>query len=341
MPPRLTKYLEDIISKKKQTMVGRFLIATVHTYTKLSAQLSNTIASSNNKAISTMYLRARHIKRTAAGGKFTFVTIDELVRWTAEWIKLFPTTYDLIVGIPRSGLLVANIVALKLGKPFTTPELFMQNHYWKSKLINKKEYANILLIDDSITSGKAMAESCQILRSYRKNLSITKAALIATDNSKELVDLYYKIIPHPRIFEWNLLHAKKGKIASDLDGVICENCPPGVDSDEHSYAEWIKNAKPYLIPAFEIDVIVSNRLEKYRAETENWLSKHGVRYKELILWGIQSKKERNGRHAQRKIGVLLKIKPELFWESSFWEAKQIWEATKIPVLCFDEMILLD
>lgn len=336
---RLTKYFVDVIYKKRQTMVGRFLIAAFHAYTKSSALLSNILASNNNRTISEIYLKARHIRRTVAGGKLIFVTIDELVMWTTEWIKLFPTTYDLIIGIPRSGLLVANIVALKLGKPLTTPELFVQNEYWKSKLINKKEYTNILLIDDSINSGKQMAESHQLLRSRRKNVNITKAALIVADNSKELVDLYYKIIPQPRIFEWNLLHAKKGMVASDLDGVICENCPPGVDPDEQLYVKWIKNAKPYLIPSFEIDVIVSNRLEKYRSETETWLSKHGVRYKELILWDIQSKKERKGQHAQHKTDVLLKIKPDMFWESSLWEGKRIWEATKIPTLCIYEMVL--
>jgi orotate phosphoribosyltransferase len=306
----------------------------------LDARLSNKVASQNNRVLSETYLRVRHAKQIFAGKQFTFVTVNKMVKWTTEWIKLFPTNYDIIVGIPRSGLLVATVVALKLGKPVTTPELFAQNQYWKSKLIDKiEQYTTVLLIDDSATSGKAMVESYQLLKSYNKNLMITKAALIVTEESKEFVDLYYKIVPHPRIFEWNLMHAKKGKVASDLDGVICENCPEGVDSDEHLYVEWLKKARPYLIPSFEIDVIISSRLEKYRSETETWLSKHGVRYKKLILWNIKSKQERNGRHAEHKIGVLLKIKPEFFWESSFWEAKQIWENTRIPTLCIDEMIL--
>ena len=336
MKERITKYLRNVSLKKRRNLIERSLISIFSLYKKLG----NALANSDNKTISKLYLRARSLKRNIIGGKYNFVTVDELVIWTTNWIKSFPNSYDVIVGIPRSGLLVANIITLKLGKLLTTPELFGMTHFWKSKLINRKgEYKNILLVDDSITSGKTMKESLQLLRSHCGNLNITKAALIATEDSKNLVDLYYRIIPHPRVFEWNLLHAKKGKLSSDLDGVICENCPPGVDSDEELYTKWIRNAKPYLIPSFEIDVILSNRLEKYRSETEEWLAKHGVRYKELILWDIQYKQERDGKHAQRKIEVLLKIKPAMFWESSFAEAKQIWKATKIPTLCIDEMIL--
>jgi hypothetical protein len=136
-----------------------------------------------------------------------------------------------------------------------------------------------------------------------------------------------------------MLHSKMGRLASDLDGVICEDCPPGVDGDEEKYRRWLTNAKPYLIPNFEFDTIISSRLEKYRAETEKWLQLHGVKYKELVLWNLESKKERKGQHAQHKVDYLLKIKPDMFWESSFWEAKEIWAKTSIPTLCVDQMLL--
>jgi adenine/guanine phosphoribosyltransferase-like PRPP-binding protein len=333
---KIAKYLRNVSLKKRRNLIEQSLLTVFLVYKKLR----NILANSDNKTVSKLYLQARNFERNIIGGRYSFVTINELVMWTTEWIKSFSNTYDLIIGIPRSGLMVANLIALKLGKPLTTPELFVQGKYWKSDLINKKEeYKNILLVDDTISSGKTMEKSLQLLHSHCKNLNITKAALIATEESKALIDLYYKIIPHPRVFEWNLLHSKKGKLVSDLDGVICENCPPGVDLDEEQYIKWLKNAKPYLIPAFEIDVILSNRLEKYRSETQEWLAKHGVRYKELVLWNISSKKERAGKYAQHKIEILLKIKPDIVWESSFAEAKQIWEATKIPTLCIDEMIL--
>lgn len=314
----------------------RIPIKPYHMYKKLK----NAFRRNDNKIISKLYLRARSIRRDMMAVKYSFITVDDLVVWTAEWIKTFPTNYDIIVGIPRSGLLVANIIATKLGKRLTTPELFSHNHYWVSKFIDKKiEYKNILLVDDSISTGKTMEKSLEFLQSHCENLNITKAALIVTKKSKELVDLSCKVIPHPRLFEWNILHAKKGVLAADLDGIICENCPPGVDLDEKLYTEWIKTAKPYLIPSFEIDLIISCRLEKYRSNTEEWLNQHGVNYKELILWNIQSKEERKGKYSHHKIENCLKIKPTMIWESNFGQAKQIWAATRIPTLCFDEMIL--
>lgn len=271
--------------------------------------------------------------------KYSFVTSAELMNWTTEWIKSFPTSYDLIIGIPRSGLMVASIIATKLAKPLTTPDSILAKRLWGSKPIEKKDsFSSILLVDDSIKSGKTMKRNLKLLLpNYGRN--ITTASLLVTEASKNLVNLYYKVIPQPRIFEWNFLHSKKGKLASDMDGVICENCPPGVDGDEELYVKWLEKARPYLIPPFEIDVIISNRLERYRPQTEKWLQKHQVRYKELILWDIKSKKER-GEYAQNKIKALLKIEPNTYWESSYGQAKEIWKATKIPVISTDRMVLI-
>jgi hypothetical protein len=305
-------------------------------------KLNKTLVESDSKTASKLYLRSRRLALGITGLGIRFVTLNELFVWTNEWLRSFPTTYDVIVGIPRSGLLVAGIIATKLGKPLTTPELFVQDRFWGKEDVNnkKREYKRILLVDDTIDRGTTIEENFQLLHSHFRNLNITKAVLIATETSKDSVDLYHKIIPYPRAYEWNFLDSKTGKLGSDLDGVLCENCPPGVDEDEKLYTAWIKNAKPYLIPKFEIDIIVSSRLEKYRSDTVKWLARYGVRYKELFLWGIQSKEERRGRNAQHKIEVFLKKKPDMIWESSFHESKQIWEATKIPTLCIDEMILL-
>jgi len=335
---RIDKYLTDLRFKRKRNLIEQSLIGALSIYRKLNKIL----VESDNITISKWYLHSKKLTRSIIGGRISFVTLDELFVWTNKWLRSFPTTYDVIVGIPRSGLLVAGIIATKLGKPFTTPELFIQNRFWISKEIanaKKGEYKNILLVDDTMGRGETIERNFQLLRSHRENLNITKAALIATEASKDSVDLYYKIINFPRVTEWNLLDTKQWKLASDLDGVICENCPPGVDSNEELYTAWIKNAKPYLIPTFEIDMIVSSRLEKYRSDTQKWLARHGVRYKELFLWDIQSKQERKGKNAQHKMEVFLRKKPDMIWESSFHESVQIWEGTKISTLCIDKMIL--
>jgi adenine/guanine phosphoribosyltransferase-like PRPP-binding protein len=307
----------------------------------LLKKIGGKISKNENLFVSTMYLEARQLKRSISGSRFNFVSVEDLMLWTENFIKTIPSSsFDVIVGIPRSGLLVANIIALKLGKPLTTPEHFIKQEVWKSKLMPDKSFKNVLLVDDSVTSGVTLQSHLKNLQSLGNGFNIKTAAIITTEIAKAKVDFYYKILEHPRVFEWNLLHSKKGKTASDLDGVICENCPPYVDADEEKYLSWLRNAKPYLIPNFELDAIVSSRLNKYRSITEEWLAKHGVKYSKLFLWDLPSKSERKGKHAQNKVEILLKIKPNSFWESSEWEAREIFRKTRIPTLCIDEMILL-
>jgi len=332
----ITKYLRRLETKSDGGIGDRFLLGAISFYRKARMAVERC----ENRTVSRLYLRWKNLEHGLMDWRYSFVTFTELVSWTSEWARSFPGSYDVIVGIPRSGLLVASIVALKFGKPLTTPELLAENRYWKSvQMGGEHGYRRLLLIDDSISSGETFKKNLEMVRVASQKCEVATGALIVTPEAKHLVDFYYVEIPHPRLFEWNMLHVKKGVLAVDLDGVICENCPPGVDADEALYTAWIRSAKPYLIPTFEIDFIVSSRLERYRKETEEWLSRHGVRYRELMLWNIESKREARGRHVQQKIEKLLRIKPEMFWESSLVQAREIWRATKIPTLCIDEMRL--
>ena len=44
----------------------------------------------------------------------------------ACWIQKMPTDFDIIVGIPRSGLLVANLISLHFNIPLTDVENLLQ-----------------------------------------------------------------------------------------------------------------------------------------------------------------------------------------------------------------------
>jgi len=346
---KITDHFKGLTNKEKRNKFEdvflRLYISSENVYVKLK----NNIYDAENRNLNRIYIRARNLKNLIAREKFIFVTLEDAFIWTSEWLKSFLDQYDIIVGIPRSGMLIANIIALKLGKPITTPDLFAKNEFWISSKVNLRpdllKSSKVLLVDDSVTSGKTMRESIDVVRLTGAEFDITSAALITSDESNPLVDLHYKCLKHPRIFEWNLLHNKTAsfftheKIALDMDGVICENCPPNTDTKENTYKQWIRTAKPYLIPSFEIDAIVSCRLERYREDTEKWLSDHNVKYKELILWNIESKKQRKGLFAKHKIDAILRINPAIFWESHLGQAEQIWNHTKTPVLCIDNWIL--
>ena len=73
--------------------------------------------------------------------------------------KIPSCDFDCIVGVPRSGLVIANIMAVWFAKPLTTPENFKRNEFWVSKVMPKKDrYQNILLVDDSIFEGDDLRE---------------------------------------------------------------------------------------------------------------------------------------------------------------------------------------
>lgn len=304
-----------------------------------------------NPAYGQLYLKSRNLSRNLSGKNFKFVSIHDATVWTAEWIKTFPVQYDLVIGIPRSGMLVASIVALKLGKGLTTPELFRDGKFWNSSFRNDRmsidKVKRVILIDDSVDKGRAMSDALDLILSMNDDIAVTKAALIVRQEVESMVDLFHKVIAPPRLYEWSILHRKiasyweHGILASDMDGVLCEDCPADVDHDEVLYLDWIRSAKPYFIPIFEIDAIVTSRLEKYRPETEEWLRLHKVKYKTLHMWNISSKKERNGKFARYKIEELTRIKPDMFWESSWPQSQSIWDETRIPTLCIDEMTLLN
>ena len=333
-------------SAEERNFWRRFLPSDYYHYRRFKDRLQRF----DNNQVDKLYLRTRNLKRNLNGKNIKFVTIDQASIWTQEWIKTLPRRYDLIVGIPRSGMFIASLVALKLGKGLTTPDQLQQRKYWHSQKV-KEELAldgtnHVLIVDDSMDSGRSMARAVDTVRAVNSEIEISRASLIVRKESKSKVDLYHKVIAPPRAFEWNILHRKvashfgDGCLAVDLDGVLCANCPAGTDDDELAYLEWLRSARPFLIPAFEIDDIVTCRLEKYRRQTEEWLRVHDVRYKRLHMWDVPKKSDRRGRFVAHKIEKLLLIKPDLFWESNWEQAQRIWNEIRLPTLCIDNMTLL-
>lgn len=328
-----------------KSIVDRALIYLYDSYKQFRLWLKKVDDPNYNRA----FMRTKNLKRNLAGRKFKFVSIDQATVWTNEWIKTFPEQYDLIVGVPRSGVFIASIVALRLGKGLTTPALLADGEYWHSSRAGPKlaldQFRNVLIVDDALDKGRAMGKAKEAVLKANPDFSVTCASLLVKEETKHLADLYHVVMEPPRTYEWNIMHRKiasyagKGILAVDMDGVLCANAPKGADADEAWYLEWMRNANPYLIPGFEIDIILTSRLEKYREQTECWLRENDVRYKELHMWDVPDKSLRKG-FAKYKIDALLSIKPDMYWESDWEISQRIWDETRIPTLCIDEMTML-
>ena len=135
------------------------------------------------------------------------------------------------------------------------------------------------------------------------------------------------------------MHYKLGPVGFNLDGVICESSPN--TKNEEKYLEFLNKARPYLIPEFEIDYIITSRLEKYRPQTEKWLKQNGVKYKKLIMWNVPSKPSEDKAAASFKSRMIKETLIFYYLESSIKQAELIWGATNVPCLCIDEMRIID
>jgi uncharacterized HAD superfamily protein/hypoxanthine phosphoribosyltransferase len=292
-----------------------------------------------------IFLRESYYRvKPLLGRNIEFITFQQLTDWTIEWTKRLPQNYDVIVGIPRSGLIVASIIACRLGKPLTTPDKMLNAEYWlptKDQTIKIGKVRNVLLVDDATGRGETMQTFYwQLKNVFGDSLNITRASLLVEKRATDKVDLYYKVLTKGAFFEWNLVHCERRPLGVDIDGVLCEEPPPEVDADERKYVNFISNARPYIIPQYTIEVIVTNRLERYREITEEWLKRHNVKYKNLIMLDLPSKRFRTQKiMIQNKVNAIRQFDLYWFWESNWTEAQAIYKACRIPVLCIDKMVL--
>jgi uncharacterized HAD superfamily protein len=267
-------------------------------------------------------------------------SIADLNQTILKRLYILPRNFDLIVGIPRSGMLPANLLALYLNRPFTDIDSFLNGHIYKAgergQFFSIKEFKRILVVDDSIASGSALKKSKARLKDKEKNLDISYCAVFVVPGKEKLVDYYFEVVPLPRYFQWNVFnHTSLEKACFDIDGVLCIDPTEEQNDDGEKYVDFILNAPPLYIPGAQIGTIVTSRLEKYRPQTEQWLKKNNVKYKELVMLDLPNKEARirAGNHAQHKAKTYMSGPYVLFVESDMPQALQINRMTKKPVLC--------
>ena len=274
-------------------------------------------------------------------------SITDLNAIILKRLSIIPKDIDLIVGVPRSGMLPANLLALYLNKPYTDIHSFMNGHIYKagarSQFFTNKDYKKILVVDDSVASGAALDKCKQDLQGYEKDFNIEYCAIYVVPGKEKTVNYYFEVVPLPRYFQWNVFnHTSLEKACFDIDGVLCEDPTPDQNDDGPKYLYFLRNARPLFIPGSKIGTIVTSRLEKYRPETEAWLTQHNVRYEKLIMLDLPDMQARQkaNNHAGHKAQFYSATGGILFVESDRGQAIAINRQTRKPVLCTEtfEMI---
>lgn len=273
-----------------------------------------------------------------------FVTIADLNEDILNGLYKIPKDIDLIVGIPRSGMLVATIIALYMNKPLTDIDGYIRGDYYSSgntkntsnNIASFEEVKKVLIVEDSSHSGKSVREAKEKLENVHPAIQKMFFAAYVTDDSKKNVDIWLKVL-NDRIFEWNYMHhAILAEACVDIDGILCVDPTPEENDDGEKYLKFLRNAKPKYMPTRKIGYLVTSRLEKYRAETETWLKENGIEYGQLIMLdGVTAEQRKKmGNHGKFKAKIYKSI-PEarLFIESEPSQAGTISEISHKDVFC--------
>ena len=273
--------------------------------------------------------------------------ISDLNKIILKRLSIIPRDFDLIVGVPRSGMLPANLLALYLNLPYTDIDSFLNGHIYKagarSQFFDKKEFKKVLVVDDSVASGSALNEVKEKLKTVSADFDIKYSAVYVIPGKEKVVDYYFEVVPLPRYFQWNFLnHTSLEKACFDIDGVLCVDPLPEQNDDGEKYRDFILNAAPLFIPGSKIGTIVTSRLEKYRNETEIWLKANNVKYDELIMLDLPDMEARQkaNNHGQHKAKAYNAKPHVLFVESEWAQAVAINRLSKKPVLCTENFEMI-
>jgi uncharacterized HAD superfamily protein len=267
-------------------------------------------------------------------------SISDLNNTILKKLSIIPRDFDLIVGVPRSGMLPANLLSLYLNRPYTDIHSFLNGHIYNAgarrQFFENSEFKKILVVDDSIASGGAMRECKEILSHLSSKFNIKYCAIYLIPGKEKLVDYFFELVPFPRYFQWNILnHTTLEKACFDIDGVLCADPLPEQNDDGEKYIDFILNAPPLFIPGSKIGTIVTSRLEKYRKETETWLRANNIKYNDLVMLDLPDMQARQkaNNHGLHKAKEYMSKPYVLFVESEYNQAIEINRLSKKPVLC--------
>lgn len=244
--------------------------------------------------------------------------------------------FDVVVGIPRSGMLPASMIATTLQLPLADVRGYRAGIvHGRSGVAVGLPGQRVLLVDDSCNKGSAFREALALLpRGTRATrLAVYGPYQVEPDS---VCDLYLEECPGPRVFAWNMAkHIRLARWGFDFDGVLCRDPTKAENDDGPAYLRFLRNAEPMMLPRRTVGAIVTARLEKYRADTVEWLKIHGIGFERLVMMPHESKAARMaaGNRGGWKAEQIRALGLEMFIESSPKQARIIAREAGIPVWC--------
>ena len=278
-----------------------------------------------------------------------YITLSDLSSTIRNNIWKIPRDIDLIIGVPRSGMIAASIIASYLNIPLIDIDSFINGSKpWGGLRLEYFTTAHtktnkVLVIDDTVSSGRAMNETRKKLSNINDGTQFIYMCIYLEGWGEKTVDIYLDDIRKYTnnfkdivLYEWNIFQHHPSLMNSclyDIDGVFCVEPPD--ERNEEEYLNYIKNATPLFIPRTKIGGIITYRLIKNKEITQKWLSDNGIKYDELVMFGANNWDERNkiGISSERYKADFYKLHNNytLFIESSDYQARKIAELSNKQV----------
>jgi hypoxanthine phosphoribosyltransferase len=214
----------------------------------------------------------------------------DMSRAISENVGILPDV-DFVVGIPKSGIVPATMIATVKNVTFLDLDSFL---FSQSRRKGRRMQSNgsgedlprVLVVDDSVNTGAEFRRVQKRIAALETDFAVTYCAVFGLPDKTKSAPRHIVLerVPQPRVFQWNYRnHIIAESACFDLDGVLCEDPTAHDNDDGPRYLDFLLNARPLFIPQKQISAIVTSRLEKYREPTMEWLEANGVLYKELIM----------------------------------------------------------
>ncbi len=201
-------------------------------------------------------------------------SILDMTQLIKKKIVEIPMDCDFVVGIPRSGLIPATIIATIMNLPMVPIEVLLDNTVrnttinskkWKKEIdLNEKKTWKVLLVEDSVNHGNSITIAKRKLEESPFSLTVFVMCIYGTQYSSDYVDCVFEVCPQPRFFEWNIQHSNILKHALVDSSVI-------VDAEKKLRFSMLKKVCSIFIFDNNEDVVL------------NTLNKYGVLVEQLIV----------------------------------------------------------
>lgn len=283
------------------------------------------------------------VEKEAIGweARMNYRSVADLNDDVARWVNRLPRNLDLIVGVPRSGLLAATLLALHLNLPLTDVD-----GYLAGRLLGagprlggcqcrypRGAARRVLVVDDSIWSGRQLAAVREKIEAAQMSRGVFYAAIYAIPSAVDLVDYYCKIVGLPRAFEWNILHHPSLSSSCVVaDGLLW---PAGAFVAGVEHRPLPRHLD--FVPSQEIGCLVAYGTAETHQSIIEFLDRHGVVYRDLAVLRVDTVDPSHARStmADRKATIYQQTRAWIFVEPSLDEAICIATKSARPVYCVD------